>query len=356
MRKTILFMLIIVLLTSFPGSASAADLPTNEGLYHLLLLGIDTRDPDNWDGCRTDTIIIISIDKQNNELRFTSIMRDTYVSIPGKGSGRINAAYAYGGVELAIETIKANFGVSIDGYAVLDFDAVRKIVETLGGIEVTMNAAEAKVMNDAFPQAGFIVGKNELDANQTLHFCRIRKGCGDDFERTRRQRDVLRILFSEIPSLGLDGLLGLIDEKSSLLETSIDPIDFVSWGMLLYQMRDATIADLRIPVDGAYSNKTIHGAAVLNPNIEKNAKALQLFLSGESTEVRLSAILRAGSTGDQVRQLQEELIKLGYLSGDPSGVYDEATVAAVKEYQRANDLAIDGIAGPDTLGALYGVW
>lgn len=356
MKNAMLLGLAIMLMTALSGNARAADLPVDDGIYHLLLLGIDTRDPDNWDGCRTDTIIIVSIDRQNNELKFTSIMRDTYVSIPGKGSGRINAAYAYGGVELALETIKANFGVALDGYVVLDFGAVRGIVETLGGIEVVMNAAEAKVMNTAIPEAGFVIGQNRLDGDQTLLFCRIRKGCGDDFERTRRQRDVLKRLFSKIPSLGIDGMLALIGEKASLLETSIDTSDFVSWGMLLYQMREATISDLRIPIDGSYSNKTIHGAAVLQPNLTKNATALKRFLSGESTTVDLTAILRLGNTGDQVLVLQNALIERGYLAGTASGTYDDATVTAVKEYQQANGLSADGIAGPDTLGALFGNW
>jgi LCP family protein required for cell wall assembly len=355
MKKPLLILLALALMLPF-APAGAADLPTDEGLYHLLLLGIDTRDPENWDGSRTDTIIVVSVDKAGNELMLTSIMRDTYVSIPGKGSGRINAAYAYGGAALAMDTIEANLGLAVDGYAVFDFTAVRKIVDSIGGIEITMNAAEVKVMNAAFSGADFAVGQNHLDADQTLHFCRIRKGVGDDFERTRRQRDVLRELFSRIPSLGVDGLLALIDERASMIETSIDPLDFIGWGMLLYQMRDAQLEDLRIPIDGGYSNKTIHGASVLQPNLAKNTDALSRFLSGDTGVVSLSAILRAGSSGDQVRALQEELIALGYHAGEASGVYDDATVDSVRAFQKANGLSADGIAGPDTLGAMYGSW
>jgi anionic cell wall polymer biosynthesis LytR-Cps2A-Psr (LCP) family protein len=244
----------------------------------------------------------------------------------------------------------------MDDYIIFDFDAVRDLCKTLGGIEVKMNPSEARVMNRAFPDDHFAFGKNKLDGDQTLMYCRIRKGCGNDFERTRRQRDVLKILFSRIPSLGQDGILKLIGDKSSLIETSIKAQDLIAWGILLYQMRDAEIFDLRIPIDGAYKNKMIRGAAILLPNLAKNAKALQKFLDVEIGTIDQQTTLHAGSSGEGVRSLQDKLIQLGFLSGNASGTYDQPTVGAVKQYQRANGLSADGIAGPETLGFLYGTW
>lgn len=356
MRKFFMLGLVVILSFTMMYRSSASGLPNDDGLYHMLLLGIDTRDPENWDGCRTDTIIIVTINKKENEIKCTSLMRDTYVSIPGKGYGRFNAAYACGGVELTLQTIQANFGLAVDGYIVFDFDAVQELGDTLGGIEVRMNSSEARVMNRAFPDAHFIRGKNLLNGDQMLMFCRIRKGCGNDFERTRRQRDVLKILFSKIPSLGMDGMKELIGQKAALLETSIKAQDLVGWGMLLYQMCDAEIFDLRIPINGAYRNKTIKGAAVLLPNLLKNAKALQMFLYGEAREIDLPPILKMGASGEEVTSLQGKLIELGYMPGTATGTFDQPTMDAVKRYQRANGLPSDGIAGPETLGFLYGTW
>jgi len=356
MKRIFALGLAVILSLAVIHQSSASGLPDEAGPYHLLLLGIDTRDPENWDGCRTDAIIVVTIHEKANEIKFTSLMRDTYLAIPGKGYGRINAAYACGGVDLTIETIRKNFGLTVDGYIIFDFDAVRDVCDALGGIEVKMNASEARVMRKSFPDVHFTVGKNKLDGDQALMYCRIRKGCGNDFERTRRQRDVLKILFSRIPALGRDGVLKLAGGTYALLKTSIQPWDFPSWGMLLLGMRDAELSELRIPIDGSYRHKMIKEAAVLLPNLEKNAKALHTFLNADAGAFEPPAILKAGSTGEEVRSLQDKLIKMGYMSQMASGEYDPSTVDAVKKYQRANGLSADGIAGPETLGFLYGTW
>lgn len=356
MKKIAAMGLAVVLFLTMAATSASAGLPAENGSYNLLLLGIDTRDPENWDGCRTDTIIIATISKGENTIKFTSLMRDTYLVIPGKGYGRINAAYACGGAELIVKTIQYNFGVFVDDYIVFDFDFVRSLCDALGGITVKMNSSEARVMNRAYPDAQFTKGKNELDGDKTLTFCRIRKGCGNDFERTRRQRDVLKILFSKIPAIGRDGLLNLTRERYVSVKTTISALDFIAWGALLYQMRGAQFSDLRIPIDGSYRNRMIKGAAILLPNMPKNLKALQKFLDLEVLSSALPTTLKKGCAGEEVRILQDKLIGLGFMSGIATGAYDQPTVEAVKKFQRSSGISADGVAGPETLGYLYGVW
>lgn len=356
MKKLVVLALIVILVFPMATGAIAAGFPADDRPYHLLLLGIDTRDPDNWDGCRTDTIIIVTILKSENRIKFTSLMRDTYLAIPDNGYGRINAAYACGGAELTVRTIQENFGVSVDDYIVFDFDFVRELCDALGGITVRMNASEARVMNKTYP-GRFSTGKNELNGDETLTFCRIRKGCGNDFERTRRQRDVLKILFSKIPSIGQDGLLKMTGDTFPSVKTSINNAqDFLRWGVLLFQMRDAKFSDLRIPIDGGYRNRMINKMAVLLPNMQKNVKAIQEFLGVEERETLIIPMLKKGSSGEEVQSLQNKLIELGLLSGTASGDFDQLTVDAVKAFQRANGISADGVVGPETLGYLYGVW
>lgn len=355
MKRIMLALALIFLLTM--GNASAATvLPAGNETYNLLLLGIDTRDPENWDGCRTDTIIIATILKNENRIKFTSLMRDTYLPIPGNGYGRINAAYACGGTELTIKTIQSNFGIIVDDYVVFDFDFVRGLCDTLGGITVKMNASEARVMNRAYPDAHFTPGKNEMNGDETLTYCRIRRGCGNDFERTRRQRDVLKILFSKIPSIGQEGLLKLTRERYASVKTSIDALDFINWGALLYQMRGAYFSDLRIPIDGAYRNKVIKRMDILLPDMAKNLKAIQRFLNLDAQTAAPPPTLKKGASGEAVRGLQDKLIESGFLLGIPTGVYDQPTVDAVKKFQRVSGISADGVAGPETLGYLYGTW
>ncbi len=356
MKKITGLALVLILLVTMATASASAGLPAGDETYNLLLLGIDTRDPENWDGCRTDTIILATILQNENRIKFTSLMRDTYLAIPGKGYGRINAAYACGGTDLTIKTIQYNFGVSVDDYIVFDFDFVRDLCDALGGITVRMNSSEARVMNRAYPDAHFTPGKNDLDGDETLTYCRIRKGCGNDFERTRRQRDVLKILFSKIPSIGRDDLLKLTRERYGLVKTSIDARDFVNWGALLYQMRGAEFSDLRVPIDGAYRNRVIKEMDILLPDMAKNLKAIQKFLGLKAQTMAPPATLKKGSSGEAVRNLQDKLIESGFMFGTPTGVFDQPTVEAVRQFQRASGICSDGVAGPETLGYLYGTW
>ncbi len=361
--KVIIVLLVLIMVSSSAFAQTNTDNPLYNGLiqalpvkgdepYHILMLGIDSRDPDNWDGSRTDTIIIVTIDKDNNDVKFTSIMRDTYVEIPEHGSNRVNAAYAFGGVDLVLKTLKDNFSINVQDYVVFDFDTVRSITESLGGVEVIMDSDEVRVMNSAFPKAKFSKGVNKLDGDQTLHFCRIRKGCGGDFGRTRRQRDVLRTLFNMAPTLTLPNLLSLVMNKATSLETSIDSNLWMGWGLLLYQMQDASISDLRIPVDGGYKNATINGKAVLSINLKKNVQALLKFINGKTVTF---TTLKMGDSSEDVLQLQNELKIQGWLTDEPTGEYDEVTENAVKAFQKAKGLKADGIAGTDTQSVLFGI-
>ena len=93
-------------------------------------------------------MILLSLDEVHQKLKMTSFLRDTWVAIPGLQDNRLNAAYSYGGTELAIETIERNFGVNIDKYARVDFDMFKSIVGNLGGVEITITDEEAEYLNE----------------------------------------------------------------------------------------------------------------------------------------------------------------------------------------------------------------
>ena len=120
--------------------ALATDLPSSP--INVLVLGVDVL---NDGSQRSDTMMIASIDR--GTLRLTSIQRDTYVEIDGYGRGKINAAYVYGGPELAMRTVNQAFGMNIMHYVVVDFTALVDMVDALGGIELDISEAERKQIN-----------------------------------------------------------------------------------------------------------------------------------------------------------------------------------------------------------------
>ena len=109
----------------------------SKDIINILLIGQDARPGE--ERARSDSMILVSINKQRGTIHLTSFMRDLYVQIPGYMDDRINVAYRYGGTELLNQTIQANFGVSIDGNVAVNFVKVQTIIDGVGGVVVGMD-------------------------------------------------------------------------------------------------------------------------------------------------------------------------------------------------------------------------
>lgn len=147
--------------------------------------------------------MIATIDKKNEKIKITSLMRDMYVDIPGYGKHKFNAAYSYGGVELLYKTILSNFGVSVQGYAIVDFEAFRKVVDTLGGVEINLTEEEHSILMSRYHRTSVLKlkpGINNMNGTQALAYCRLRQDKRADFGRTERQRYVLNQIFLSMKS------------------------------------------------------------------------------------------------------------------------------------------------------------
>ena len=107
----------------------------------ILLIGQDKREGESRQ--RSDSMILATLDKDQGTVSLTSFMRDLYVAIPGYSTTRINAAYAYGGMDLLDQTLEENFGVKIDGNVEVDFEVFQVLVDKVGGIDLELTQAEA---------------------------------------------------------------------------------------------------------------------------------------------------------------------------------------------------------------------
>lgn len=184
-------------------SVTVNDSDTNISDYqNIALFGVDSQDNKIKDkGSRTDCIIIASINKSTKKVKLMSIYRDTYVSIDGEYD-KINAAYSYGGPELAIRTINRNLDLNITDFATVNFKALADAVDVLGGIPLTINSdKELKNLNDYIGNMNHINGGNSpkfkktgtytFDGNQAVAYSRIRYMEGGDHARANHQRLVL---------------------------------------------------------------------------------------------------------------------------------------------------------------------
>ncbi len=250
--------------TAVPTIDPAANLPriTDPRQIRILLLGIDQRSDTGEAGpFRTDTMILMNIDPVRKTVGVLSLPRDLWVDIPNFDPGRINVANflgdanAYpggGGPALAMETVSTNFGVRVDKYLLINFDVFTSLVDTLApdGVPVTVT----EVIDDPdYPDdrygtiyVHFDPGEYRMDAETLLQYARTRATEGGDFDRARRQQQVLDAIRAEVLSAG--GILNFIsqaprlwEELSSNYRTNLEYDDIVSLGLLMGEIEKDNI-------------------------------------------------------------------------------------------------------------------
>ena len=192
--------------------------------------GIDSQTGSMSDrGNRSDSIIVVSINNSTKEVKLLSIYRDTFLSINGKYS-KINAAYSWGGPELAISTINRNLDLNIEKYATVNFKILANIVDAVGGIEVKVDKSIIKNLNSYIKDMNRINGGNSsttksagtytLDGNQAVAYSRIRYTAGGDLARAGRQREVLEKIFEKGKKNPLK-MMSVMDEVLPQVKTNM---------------------------------------------------------------------------------------------------------------------------------------
>ncbi|WP_238882199.1 LCP family protein [Clostridium sp. YIM B02551] len=200
---------------------------------NIALFGIDATD--NEAG-RSDAIMILTIDNNKNNVRLSSIMRDSYVTIKGHGEDKITHAYAFGGPELAISTLNTNFDLNIKDFATVNFSSLPKVINDLDGIDIDITSGDLKYINGYIDGLNSVnktssphitsTGAHHLDGTQALAYCRIRYDGGDQ-ERTQRQRTVLDALFKKIKATNKAKYPSILNELLPLIQTSLSSTDLL---------------------------------------------------------------------------------------------------------------------------------
>lgn len=243
-------------------------------LLNILLIGQDSREEDS--PARSDAIILCTYDKEAGRMTMTSFLRDLYVPIPGHGSNRINAAYAFGGASLLKKTIDQNFNIAIDGCVEVDFSRFSEIIDHLGGVQITLRQDEAEVINQ---QTGsdLTEGQQLLDGLQALTYARIRTlDLDGDFSRTNRQRNVINALTDSLRESSLKELSALMGKIFPMLTTDLNRGQIFLYTLdILPKLSDMEIISQRIPADGTFVDKTVDGMAVLWADMAAQRKYLQ---------------------------------------------------------------------------------
>ena len=245
------------------------------GKINVLLLGSDSRGEEH---SRTDSIMIAHYDQNSHKAKLISIMRDTYVDIPGHGKQKLNAAYAFGGPELLRQTIKENFNIDVNYYAVIDFKGFSKIADI-----VAPDGIEVDVPHEMSYGIGTTIepGKQVLHGDKLLGYVRFRHDNLSDFGRVQRQQEVIGKLKDEALSVGtivkLPKIMGVV---GSYVDTNLDKSTIFSLGKDVLTKQSGDIQTMRVPVDGSFRNETFDGVgAVLRVDLDENQTAINDFLA-----------------------------------------------------------------------------
>ncbi len=262
-------------------------------VLNILLIGNDTRGGEEYGN--SDTMLMLSINKNTNQMKVVSFLRDLYVPIEGfSDNNRINASFESGGPSLLIDTIQKNFKVRIDKYACIDFKGFEKAIDSVGGVTITLTQSEADEINGDpmtyFTEIGekpqkVSVGTQKLNGAQALAYSRIRH-IDSDFKRTQRQRNVLSSLMSSMKNSNPLTLLSLADSifqdnmKTDLTNGEIEQLVLFRAPAIM----KGNLEQFTVPAAGAYSDKPVvrNGRpwSVLTPDIPKNRELLKNFLYG----------------------------------------------------------------------------
>ena len=241
---------------------SSVELPSNNGMYNLLIVGVDRRDT-SWSG-NSDSMILLSINSKKHKIYMISFMRDLYAEIPGNGGGKLNSACAIGGPSLLVQTIEENFRVNIDAYAAVDFESMIHIVDLLGGVTLDITQEEADVANgyisdmantlgeDPSPHYFYETGTVNADGYQAVAYSRIRYVGNSDYERTERQRTVLSAIMSKLKHMNPAQLNGFMTDIMPYVMHNIGSGDMLKLAPQVPLLALYPTEQDRVPYDDLY--------------------------------------------------------------------------------------------------------
>ncbi len=271
---------------------------TGSGRVNIVLLGLDRRPNDN-EGTRSDSMLILSVDQDTKTANMLSIPRDLWVKIPGFSSNRVNAAYFFGdqkepgkgGPPLVKATIQENFGIKIDYFAEIDFNGFRSIIDSIGGISLDV---KKPLLDNEYPTEDYGIkriyipaGVQRLDGHTALQYARSRHA-DSDLGRNQRQQEVLLAVREQGVNLGLLTNTRLQSALQDTVKTDLSPGDMLALGQIAVGLKRESIRQFSIDANIAHP-ANIGGNDVLQAEQTALKQLLQEFQASSKTQISAAA-------------------------------------------------------------------
>lgn len=254
----------------------------------ILILGVDSRPSDIG---RTDTMIVAVLDPESNRVTLSSLPRDTYVDIIGKGyKSKVNHAYQYG-LPTVLATVEEFYGIPIDYYMTIDFQGFKNAVDELGGVDIDVEKDMQYVDRAGGLYIDLKKGYQTLDGEQALGYSRFRSDSAGDLGRIERQQKVIKALVDKSTDFrSATKIFGLVDLIGEHMATDLTPGQMVKWA--------ASFADL---------NGDQVGSVTVNGTPDRfGEQNLWYIVIDDAEKQRIQTIMKARYEGNWDAELNEE--------------------------------------------------
>lgn len=275
--------------------AQIDDVIMDQSVYNVLIAGVD-RDDKSWNG-NADSVMLVSLNNDKGRVSVISLMRDTYVEIPGHDYNKLNSSYAYGGGPLLCDTVEENYRIPVERYAAVDFENLVDIVDALGGVELEWTANEIEVANGyikdmcervlgiqyephaILEEPGLLLS----DGVQAVAYARNRFVGNSDYTRTQRQRYVIQQMVEKIKTLSSTQLLGFVQKVLPLVTHNLPENEIWSLVWDAPSILKYDIVMDRVPYDGQYDEIDVSGQGMLVPHWDTTIMQMHRTIYGDGS-------------------------------------------------------------------------
>ena len=269
-------------------ATKAAEIPQWDGKerVNILLMGVDRRGMKNNGLPRSDSMMLVSVDPLTKRYDLFSILRDTYVDIPGNGSSRINSAIVDGGPELAMKTVSQFTGLPVDRYVITDFEGFKALIDAVGGVE--LDVEKNMYYHDPTDKGVYDInlkkGLQQLDGNKALQYVRFRHDATSDYTRTERQRKLLAAIANQMKNgTTLIQLPSILKEVTPYVQTNIGSMDMLKLSALGLNLNTQSPGNYQLPPMGMFRESHKAGS-VLVPDVDQVQSFIQEKLQPPTAE------------------------------------------------------------------------
>ena len=270
----------------------ASKIPVEKDVLNILVLGTDERTKELNEAARSDSMILVSINKTDKTVKLVSFERGMGVPVLwGQYEGQydwMTHIFRYGGAEMVCAVVEECFRVEVDYYVRVNFTTVKTAVDAIGGIDIELTRQEAGALNvtnaewGRYEQARLQEGMNHLDGQSALLFARLRR-IDSDWKRVERQRKVILATVDALKGSSIVKLNDLLDQVLPLVQTDMNTLQIAELMLYSPNFLNSEFDQMTIPKEGTYGGmRGMGGRGLFAVDFEVNSQILREFLYGEA--------------------------------------------------------------------------